>query len=320
MKTFEIIAKELERRHGQFDPTEIRPSSIGHCARQEVYRVLGYEGNPDAMRALQGVAYLGHIIEENLAALYAQEFDDAIPQFEIETPYGVKAHCDIWVPSLQKDIEVKSVSVKAKRYGLPKDEHLKQLMLRLHFNAKYFGATPIGEIVYFFRETMFDPATMAPVVIPVEYDPTFGQELEDRLLWIMQCIENKVLPGKEGQSPDHYPCRTSTALYDVECPYRALCWEEMEEAPAKPAKGGVELVEQYVQLQAKRNELNAEVKALTDEMQEIEERLNEVFKQEKADKLAFGQWEVKRSVIPAGKVEYERKEYVRWYIKHRRDQ
>ena len=195
--------------------------------------------------------------------------------------------------SLQKDIEVKSVSVKAKRYGLPKDEHLKQLMLRLHLNAKYCGVAPTGEITYFFRETMFDPATMAPVVIPVEYDPVMGQELEDRLLWIMQCVENKILPNKEGQSPDYYPCKTSTALYDVECPYRALCWEEMEEAPAKPAKGGVELVEQYVQLQARRNELNAEVKALTEEIQEIEEQLNAIFEQEKADKLAFGQWEIK---------------------------
>ena len=319
MRTYEIIKKELERRHGQFDPTEIRPSAIGHCARQEVYRVLGYEGNPDAMKALQGVAYLGHIIEENLALLYAQEFEDAIPQFEIETPYGVKAHCDIWVPSLQRDIEVKSVSVKAKKYGLPKDEHLKQLMLRLHLNKKYLGADPVGEIVYFFRETMFDPETMAPVVIPVYYDPVAGQELEDRLLWIMQCIDNHVIPDQEGRSPDHYPCKSSTTFYDVECPYRELCWETVGEEPAKPASVGLDLVERYVELQAKRNELNAEVKVLTEEIQEIEERLNAIFEQEKADKLAFGQWEVKKTLVPGGKVEYERKDYVRWYIKQRRD-
>jgi len=319
MKTFEIIAKELNRRHGQFDPTEIRPSAIGHCARQEVYRVLGYEGNPDAMKALQGVAYLGHIIEENLALLYAQEFDDAVPQYEIETPYGVKAHCDIWVPSLQRDIEVKSISVKAKKYGLPKDEHLKQLMLRLHLNKKYLGADPVGEIVYFFRETMFDPETMAPVVIPVYYDPIAGQELEDRLLWIMQCIDNHVLPEQEGRSPDHYPCKSSTTFYDVECPYRELCWEVVEEEPAKPASVGLDLVKRYVELQDKRNKLNFEVKALTEEMQEIEERLNAIFEQEKADKLAFGQWEVKKTLVPGGKVEYERKDYVRWYIKQRRD-
>lgn len=132
-------------------------------------------------------------------------------------------------------------------------------------------------------------------------------------------MDNRIIPDQEGRSPDHYPCKSSTAFYDVECPYRDLCWEAVEETPAKLASVGFDLVERYVELQDKRNRLNSEVKTLTEEMQEIEERLNAIFEQEKTDRLAFGQWEIKRTLVSGGKVEYERKDYVRWYIKQRRD-
>ena len=125
-----------------------------------------------------------------------------------------------------------------------------------------------------------------------------------------QCIDNHVIPDQEGPRLT-LPVKSSTTFYDVECPYRELCWETVEEEPAKPASVGLDLVGRYVELQDKRNKLNFEVKALTEEIQEIEERLNAIFEQEKADRLAFGQWEIKRTLVPGGKL-IRKKDYVRW--------
>ena len=314
--TAKLLSDKLFEQTQIFDPYEVRPSAIASCARKQVYQALGYPANETAMRELQGVAYMGHIIEEALANLYSKNYPGkTYRQFELTTPYGIKAHADIWVPARNTDIEVKSVSVGARYYGLPKDEHFKQLMLRLHFHHKYRKRNVKGEIVYFFRETLLDTETMEPVVIAVEYDPSLGQELETRLCWILECIERKTIPPREGSSPEAYPCKSKTSYLRAECPYRELCWaDELEETPAQRIERLKDTLEEYAKLKEMKSSFDQRSKAVEQQIKKIEELLSEVFEREKTDKIAAGQYQLKRTYIEPGRVEYEREGYYRYYL------
>ena len=313
-----IFEEELVRRGEEFTDGEFRPSSIGRCARQAVYAMMGAPSDPQATFALKGVAYLGHVLEENLVSLYLKQYPSAIPQYEITTPYGITAHSDLWVPELKKDIEVKSVSANARKHGLPTEEHRKQLMLRLHLNRKYHDCEATGEFVYFFRETLFDPDTMEPTIIPLEYDEREGQALEDRMLGILRMAKEGTLPEREGKSMDAYPCRTRSALFASECPYWDICWGGAEDKEVKAAAAGDDLkddLRRYIMLCERRTTANKELTRLNESIKEIELKLGSYCDMTDSDAIDYGGTIIKRTLVPPSKVEYEREGYVKWTIK-----
>lgn len=295
---------------GPFDPAQIRPSAIGHCMRQEGYRCLGYEGS-DGMKELEAIAFLGHVIEERLADIYSELIPGKVyRQFPLKTPYGIEAHPDIWVPSLNLDVEVKSVSLGAKFYGLPKPEHLDQHMLRLHFHHKYRHRPAKGELVYFFRETFWDPETRKPLVFQVEYDSQKGQELEDRLLYMVETIRVKgELPPREHDNPNTYPCQSRTRYFTTRCPYLELCWEgELEGPPPLTVAEAEDALKEYAALKEERKALIDRADAIKDRMEELQEELEALF-DDGVKKIAAGEYVLSRSYVEPAHVEYDRAGY-----------
>ena len=274
----DLILRKMEESQERFDPTHIRPSAISSCARKQVYAALGYPANEEAMRELEGVAFLGNLLDRSLADFWSKMYPGkTYRQFELKTPYGIVAHPDIWVPGLNLDVEVKSVSVGAKYYGLPKPEHVDQVQLRLHFHHKYRKKPARGEIVYFFRETFLDPENWQPLSFPIEYDPVKGQELETRLNYILECVEREVLPDRESSSPDYYPCKSKTKYLQAECPYRDICWEGHIEEPATPVQEAEEILQRYAELDGMRKRFQQNADAVKGELQELQEHPEKLF-------------------------------------------
>jgi hypothetical protein len=313
----DLILRKMEESQERFDPTHIRPSAISSCARKQVYAALGYPANEEAMRELEGIAFLGNLLDRSLADFWSRMYPGkTYRQFELRTPYGIVAHPDIWVPGLNLDVEVKSVSVGAKYYGLPKPEHVDQLQLRLHFHHKYRKKEGVrGEIIYFFRETFLDPESWAPLSFPIEYDPEKGQELETRLNYIMECVERKELPEREGTNPDYFPCKSKTKYLQAECPYRDACWEGHTEEPATLVQEAEEILQRYAELDGMRKNLQKNADAVKAELQELQEQLNAIFDREQTERITAGGYSMKRSYTPPRKVEYEAKGYYRYYLK-----
>lgn len=316
MASADLVLQYMAISNERFDPTHIRPSGISSCARKQVYAALDYPSNEEAMRELEGIAFLGNLLDRSLADFWSRMYPGKVyRQFELRTPYGVVAHPDIWVPGLNLDVEVKSVSVGAKYYGLPKKEHVDQVQLRLHFHHKYRKKPARGEIIYFFRETFLDPESWQPLSFTVEYNPAKGQELETRLKYILECVESKVLPERESTNPDYFPCKSKTKYLQAECPYRDICWEGHTEEPATPVQEAEELLQRYAELDGMRRTHQKNADAVKGEIQEIQEQLNAMFDREQTERIAAGGYSMKRSFTPPKKVEYEAKGYYRYYLK-----
>jgi len=312
----EVIRQQIAKSQERFDPKEIRPSAIASCARKQVYAAIEYPANEEAMHELKGIAFLGNMLDQKLADFWSKLYPGKVyRQFELRTPYGIVAHPDIWVPGLNLDVEVKSVSVGSKYYGLPKPEHYDQLQLRLHFHHKYRKKPVRGEIVYFFRETFLDPESWAPLSFPIEYDPDRGQVLETRLNFIIECVDNKVIPDREGSNPNFYPCKSKSKHLQAECPYREICWEGHLETPPTPVQEAEDILKRYAELEELRKGFQKNADAVKEEIQGLQEQLNAIFDRTNAEIITAGGFTMKRSYTPPKKVEYEAKGYYRYYIK-----
>jgi len=339
-----LLAEARGDSQNVFSPIHIRPSGVGSCLREQFYRILNaaypekiefQPSNPEGKTALEGVAQLGHIIENALADLWAKKYSGkTYRQYSLAHPSlknldgtAVTAHTDIWVPSLKTDIEVKSVSISAK-YRLPIKNHVDQLLLRLLWWRKLKNRVVTGEIPYIFRETFYDPETgKVPVFkfLPEEegylcentgklYSWEYIKSFEERLFSLRNSLETLNPPEREG-SLHGFPCQVTTPNYSTECPWREKCWKlEEERAPGFMVKAAEELILRLIK--AKENQKTAEAlaKAAKEEVQVIQKELDFFF-DEFGPKISGGGYTVVRTSVDMSEKVIPAYSYYRYSIK-----
>src|SRR5690606_13614183 len=138
---------------------------------------------------------------------------------------------------------------------------------------------------------------------------------ETRLNYIIECVERKELPEREGSNPDYFPCKSKTKYIQAECPYRDICWEGYTEEPATPVQEAEELLQRYAKLDELRKSFHKNIKDVEEELQKLHEQLNAIFDSEQSGLIAAGGYSMKRSFVTPRKVKYEKKGYNKYYIK-----
>jgi hypothetical protein len=302
---------------------------VGGCLREQWYRIQNAlspldpklsPSNPEGKAALAGMARLGHIIEAALADLWAANYPKKVVRqfilsnnelFNIDGTM-VTAHPDIWIPSLNLDVEVKSVSVGA-RHRLPIKSHVDQLLLRLYWWRRIKRRTVTGEIPYVFRETFFDPDTKTTPVFrfsPVGggyvcentgevYSLDYLRSLNERLHALAHSVAIIVPPPKGANSPDEFPCRLITPTHSTECPWRENCWavelaEKRNPGPTVEAAG--EIICRLVEAKERQKIADAAANAEKEEVKAIQKEIDPFF-DEFGSKISFKNIAATRSEV-----------------------
>lgn len=320
MSSVASILSEVNATQDTFDPAHIRPSGVGGCLREQWYRILSavhpadarfVPTRPKGKESIAGMAQLGHIIEDSLAGMWSSGYHGkTYRQIGLTRPglsnldgSTVTAHPDIWVPSLNTDIEVKSVSVAA-RWRLPIKSHVDQLLLRLHWWVEHKKRVVVGEIPYFFRETFFDPDTgTTPVYrfVPEDggyrcentgefYSRDYLVSLDDRLLSLRRSLDTLSPPPRAAATHKEFPCRLITPLFSTECPWRETCWATEIAREREPGVIIEHAGELLIKLSAAKERQAAADKianSAKDEVKSLQKELDPIFSQF-GDKVTAG--------------------------------
>lgn len=315
MVTADVMARALAPRESPFESRHLRLSETGQCQRKRVYRALGYE--PRESPELQGLFASGHVWEQWACRLLGALFPDALyedpaagkTQLCIEVPeYGAQGHCDFWSPSTGFLAECKNVRIGALHMGLPKDDHVSQTQAYLHFLTKAVNAEPIAqrtfpdfmphaEILYIPRE---DPAQYR--AYPVEYRPERGQEIEEELFFLRNCIDYETIPDRPAKAdPRTFPCFYSTSDYDVHCPFHEYCWSFSIEKtlPQTPTANVTceSLVFDYQLLRNERSEMAARDKELKEAQARLEAAMSRYFPEGSKSAISVAGLQVSRTLV-----------------------
>ena len=256
------LAKKLHYQDKEFNPKHLRPSGIGNCARAQVLTVLNalYPGekdfqpdNPQGKAGLKAAAVNGDIREDD----YYEKVKDLYPgkvyggqqtQFELKHPYlfnpdnePITSHPDLFVPDIPLDEEIKTASEASRKY-LPKGSHVKQVIYRYFLWNRAEQIKPYIRIVYLFRalEPEFFELVPEGDGLRAQWDGGFYswdyiKSLDERMKWMLECVDKKEIPPREGDSPHYYECRYEPL--GAECPWRESCWaEELAEERTPPVR------------------------------------------------------------------------------------
>jgi hypothetical protein len=272
-------------------------------------RVLGYEGDSPSE---ESAAYFerGNILESWLVDQFRQQFPRRVrTQVDVLGP-GCTGHVDLYFPAERLIVECKTANESAEQFGLPKSEHLYQVQAYLHFGRRY-GVRVDGrktkladdaraEIVYFLLGRH-----LRHVVFPVEYSPAVGEEIERRLLALQAMAERGEVPDIPGDyAADRYPCSWRNG--QVKCPFYQHCWDGQATEQTAREVDADKLFRNYADARARYGALSDQVKAVKQELDYLEERMEDVFAANGVEKGALVADGVQISRTPvAGRVSYD---------------
>ena len=125
--------------------------------------------------------------------------------------------------------------------------------------------------------------------------------LNQRLVYIRDCVERQVIPGRHPQadSPEYYECHFASDLFQAECPWREDCWKEELEYERRPAVLVADadgIVRELVLLKERRCELDKESRELTKRIKELQKRLDPFF-DEFGDRIMAGGVVIERVLV-----------------------
>ena len=133
------------------------------------------------------------------------------------------------------------------------------------------------------------------------YSWEYIEELNQRLVYIRDCVERQVIPGRHPQadSPGYYECHFVSDLFQAECPWREDCWKEELEYERRPAVLVADadgIVRELVLLKERRCELDKESRELTKRIKELQKRLDPFF-DEFGDRIMAGGVVIERVLV-----------------------
>lgn len=330
-QTLEVLQQEIA--DAKFDPSHIRPSACGtDCLRQEALKIMNavyggeYQPTEESGREqINGTARLGDIVEHDatnlLKEIFKREHKRIFPQYKLPAPNltnidgtPVVAHPDIYVPSENLDIEIKTVSVDALG-RLPLQKHVDQLLLRLLWWQKSKKKVTSGEIMYFFRETYYEPHTTAPrryFLKPVEggfnllfrekvldfYTFEYVEGLEERLFLLKDYVLKKELPER-AESAFTYPCYVRKENYTIICPWRSFCWQnelDQEDVPGELVPEAYKLLQSYNKAKEKLRLIEDQAREARQAVKELQFELDPYFDQY-GEKITAGEFTLSRTEV-----------------------
>ena len=334
-----------EKREAKFDKTHIRLSGIPGCLRSQYYEIMhnrcpederfAPSGDPKVLMDFKGTNYRGDAYEkgefEPTLEFLAEEIKktfrkkpEIVTQYDLIFPdefnldgSPIVSHPDGVLKPLEKkgktllpgrDIECKTTFLKSRNW-LPKNDHLKQQLLRLQVQVEHYETVLAGELVYYYAETCYNPDTGLPDVFYLApnsfdkeelqgyflindqtdefvwfFDRSYLRELENRVHELLRHLRSTIegdfsLPAREGEKFDSYPCKLKTDLLDMECPWREKCWQEEIEKDKDPGlklEEAEELVAEYKEVKDKEAEIGKEAKSLEKKRKSIQKKLVDI--------------------------------------------
>ena len=338
-----------------FNPLHIRPSGVGLCQRAQVLTILhalypdveDYKPRrPDGKDGLATAAAYGNSYEDwryrqswllnvKEGRVYggSDQYNLAHPDLVNVDGTPVVAHPDIVLEvggRVLLDEEIKTTG-SGSRNDLPKLPHLEQRLLRQYFWKKKVGVEPFGRIHYGFRGSFTDPRNPVDFeMIPHErgmlglwnekiYPWEYIEELNQRLVYIRDCVERQVIPGRHprADSPEYYECHFASDLFQAECPWREDCWKEELEYERRPAVLVADadgIVRELVLLKERRCELDKESRELTKRIKELQKRLDPFF-DEFGDRIMAGGVVIERVLVKVPERQQKAFEYHKYEVK-----
>ena len=219
-----IEARRAKRREPRFDPTIIRLSETGDCARKQLLRVLGYPQThpqpPEALDLMSTGDVWESLLVQDLVDHYGAEHVST--QVVVTTPQGSEGHIDAVVsaPGVpRRFVEAKATKVGSRKY-LPNARNVRQVQAYLHYEGRRRGIDT-AELLYVLRET--------GEIIPVVglYDAAMGADIEREQTMLNRLKAEQCVPDiVAGTDRKKFPCYYKTTDYEVYCPFWGHCWAQ----------------------------------------------------------------------------------------------
>jgi len=342
-----------------FNPLHIRPSGVGLCLKAQVLTILHARypqeksflpDNPAGKDGLALAAAFGNAYEEwrydqawapwegtpGIGKVFGgvKQYDLSHPTLKNIDGTPITSHPDIAVENedgiIVLDEEIKTTGECSREY-LPKEPHLEQRLLRQWFWKHGVGVEPAGRIHYGFRGSFTNPEAPADFeLIPHEkgmlglwnetvYEWEFINSLEERLRYILECVQKKSIPPRHPKAEDqhYYECYFQTKEFQAECPWRESCWAEelaYERRPPILVINAEETILTLRDLKEKKAGSDKESRALHYEIKKLQKRLDPFF-EEFGDRISAGGVTVDRTLVKVPEKKSGGYEFFRYDIK-----
>lgn len=241
-------------------------SQTGGCKR---LRIFSYFGIPTLEYDTEtlGTFLMGLLVEQGVVQLYQTLYENIETGYVIrDESLNVVGNADIYIPSEDKIIEVKSTKESAAKF-LPNLRHLIQLVSYL-----VVGNKSKGVLLYVFKENF---KRVSFEVNLTDFMRRYFKNLIVKELEILnKYVKKKTLPKiPDYYSPKEYPCLWKAKEYTNFCPYYHKCWkEEFEYYFLKRKLGKKKISSVSVDLKElgkKLKEIDKERNKLLDKLQEL---------------------------------------------------
>lgn len=209
---------------------EFRASQAPYCSRKLVFKnILDWDESPTLIDKANGGTLIHHIKQSLLAKSSLNVINEEEMKVK-EREIKVSGHMDIIVLDFGEclvciDIKTTDSFSYLDHKGEPNQHHKDQLNQYLHYlKDKYPNKIILGVLWYILRILMGEQVLyyLYPKnwrLFFVEYNPERWIHIVEKLLNIVNCLENGILPSFDHEK---WECANKTAV----CPYLDLCFGE----------------------------------------------------------------------------------------------
>lgn len=194
---------------------KLHPSTIGMCQRRIIFDMMMVPKGPNDNQLIR-IFENGHSMHHRYEKLFGDMGILVAAELKIESD-DISGHTDahIRIKSFANPegedylVELKSAFSKSFEWmvknNLPKKEHRAQLTFYMHLSGIHKGIL--------FVESK---DTQEVWEYHLDYDPKYGQELEEKARWCISLAKERRLPDiPKGHTPSYYKC--------ADCPYNFYC-------------------------------------------------------------------------------------------------
>jgi hypothetical protein len=218
-KLEEYIIKNNAEKSAERSNSHFHPSSIGYCARKIVYDRLNYpaaEMDATLLRIFQNGDHMHLRYQEYFEGMGIQIAEELELTEKSENQmtaercklYNIGGRTDSLIELEGESylIELKSINGDSFKFQLsePKSAHVDQLQLYMFLSGVHHGI-----LLYENKNTQ------EIKMFTVDYNEENIEPILQKVLYVNKCVENKVLPPREGIRTD-YKCKS--------CGHRGSCF------------------------------------------------------------------------------------------------